>query len=933
MRYLFLFCILFLSYNTEAQHILNGKISDKNTGEPLIGATILHADGEGTVSNFDGQFELRLKKGTYTIIASYVGYQAYQKEIRIERNTELNINLKTTTLSEVEVVADVAIDRKTPVAFSTIPAKKIEEELAGQDIPMLLNSTPGVYATQQGGGDGDARINIRGFNQRNIAVMIDGIPVNDMENGWVYWSNWFGLSSVTSNTQVQRGLGASKIAIPSIGGTMNIITKGISNKAGGMLKQSIGPNGYINTSFGLNTGKSETGWGLTLAGSYKEGNGWVDQNFTKGYFYYAKIQKSIGKHIISLSAMGAPQEHGQRSYKSSISTFDSDFALSVGADTTGQPLMDKGRQYNRHWGWLNRWSLNENGDTIKGERIALNTRKNYYHKPQFSLRDFWAVNDKLHISNIAYASIGNGGGTRLDGQTSNYDEEGQLNLQPIYDENIAMIDPLYSSDSHKSTTILKSSFNNHYWYGLLSTVNYSLSEHTTISGGLDARSYKGEHYQEVYDLLGGEYFIDDANKTQISLMKTVGDKISYNYDGLVKWYGGFGQLEYADDKFSLFLNVSEATSMYKRIDYFKKKDLVLADTTYNEALGTSVSTEITYDENGNISGANKVMVEDTIFHNGLAYTQNSSEAKHAQSEWQKFHGWTFKTGANYNINDYHNVFVNAGYISKAPKFGNVFDYNNQLFRDIQNEFVKALEAGYAYRSTHFSLNANAYNTIWKNKPVNGGVTVIIDDMPYKANINGMDALHKGIELDWAFKLKPITIEWMSSIGDWTWTSKDTARFYDDEGMPVLNENGNQEVVAFDARGVHVGDAAQTQFAMSIRWDISKNAWVKIRRSYYDNHYADFDPISLTGTTVGTESWMIPSYNLYNLYAGFKLPINKKMALRFNLSVLNLLDKTYISDAQNNDQYIPGNTENFDATSAGVFIGMGRRYNASIKLNF
>ena len=933
MRYLSLFCVIFFHFNTQAQYLLNGTISDKNTGEPLIGATILYADGEGTVSNFDGQFELNLKKGTYTISASYVGFQAYEKEIYIDRNTELNINLKTTTLSEIEVVADVAIDRKTPIAFSSIPAKKIEEELAGQDMPMILNSTPGVYATQQGGGDGDARINIRGFNQRNIAVMIDGIPVNDMENGWVYWSNWFGLSSVTSNTQVQRGLGASKIAIPSVGGTMNIITKGISNKAGGMLKQSIGPNGYLNTSFGLNTGKSENGWGLTLAGSYKQGNGWVDQNFTKGYFYYAKLQKSIGKHVISLSAMGAPQEHGQRSYKSSISTFDSDFALSVGADTTGQPLMDKGRQYNRHWGWLNRWSVNEIGDTIQGNRIALNTRKNYYHKPQFSLRDFWAVNDKLHISNIAYASIGKGGGTRLDGQTSNYDNEGQLNLQPIYDENIEMIDPLYSSDLHKATTILKSSFNNHYWYGLLSTVNYSLSDHTTISGGLDARSYKGEHYQEVYDLLGGDYFIDDANKTQTSLIKTVGDKISYNYDGLVKWYGGFGQLEYADDKFSFFVNVSEATSMYKRIDYFKKKDLVLADTTYTEALGTSVSTEIIYDDKGNIVGANKVMIEDTIFHNGLAYTQNSPEAKHSQSNWQKFRGWTFKTGANYNINDYHNVFINAGFISKAPKFGNVFDYNNQLLRDIQNEFVKAVEAGYSYRSSHFSLNANTYNTIWRNKPVNGGVTVIIDDTPYKANINGMDALHKGVELDWAFKLKPITIEWMSSIGDWTWTSKDTARFYDDEGMPVLDDNGNQEVVAFDAKEVHVGDAAQIQFAMSIRWDISKNTWIKFRRSFYDNHYADFDPVSLTGAAAGTESWMIPSYNLYNLYAGFKLPINKRMALRFNLSVLNLFDKTYISDAQNNDQYIPGNTENFDATSAGVFVGMGRRYNASIKLTF
>ena len=92
----------------------------------------------------------------------------------------------------MEVVADVARTRETPVASTSIAPKKIEEQLASQDIPLLLNKTPGVYATQQGGGDGDSRINIRGFNQRNVAVMVDGIPVNDMENGWVYWSNWFG---------------------------------------------------------------------------------------------------------------------------------------------------------------------------------------------------------------------------------------------------------------------------------------------------------------------------------------------------------------------------------------------------------------------------------------------------------------------------------------------------------------------------------------------------------------------------------------------------------------------------------------------------------------------------------------------------------------------------------------------------------------------
>lgn len=88
-----------------------------------------------------------------------------------------------------------------------------------------MKMTPGVYATKQGGGFGDSRINVRGFDQKNVAVMINGIPVNDMENGWVYWSNWSGLSDATRTMQVQRGLGASKLAINSVGGTINIITK------------------------------------------------------------------------------------------------------------------------------------------------------------------------------------------------------------------------------------------------------------------------------------------------------------------------------------------------------------------------------------------------------------------------------------------------------------------------------------------------------------------------------------------------------------------------------------------------------------------------------------------------------------------------------------------------------------------------------------
>ena len=91
--------------------------------------------------------------------------------------------------------------------------------------------------------------------------------------------------------QVQRGLGASKLSIPSVGGTINILTQGIDAKKGLKVRQEFGNNGYLRTTLGMTTGRMDSGWGVSLAGSYKQGDGWVDGNFTKGYFYYLRVDK------------------------------------------------------------------------------------------------------------------------------------------------------------------------------------------------------------------------------------------------------------------------------------------------------------------------------------------------------------------------------------------------------------------------------------------------------------------------------------------------------------------------------------------------------------------------------------------------------------------------------------------------------------------
>jgi hypothetical protein len=208
----------------------------------------------------------------------------------------------------------MAIGRRTPVAFSDISSIKIKEELASRDLPMILNTTPGVYATQSGGGDGDARVNIRGFNQRNVSVMVDGIPMNDMENGWVYWSNWFGLDNVTQKTQVQRGLGASKLAVPSIGGNINILTQGMDEKFNIKLSSEMGNNNMMRQGIGINSGRLKGNWGITAAFSYRTNDGWVEQLNSEQMFYFLKVQKTRVFNICN----GKPTRTRATSWKKSI---------------------------------------------------------------------------------------------------------------------------------------------------------------------------------------------------------------------------------------------------------------------------------------------------------------------------------------------------------------------------------------------------------------------------------------------------------------------------------------------------------------------------------------------------------------------------------------------------------------------------------------
>jgi hypothetical protein len=459
----------------------------------------------------------------------------------------------------------------------------------------------------------------------------------------------------------------------------------------------------------------------------------------------------------------------------------------------------------------------------------------------------------------------------------------QQNLQKQYNSNLNLIPPYFNS-TNLSSNIMRNAMNNHFWLGLLSTFDYTLNKSISISGGLDLRTYKGEHYREVADLFGGSYYLDDGNQNENNdtTKKYVGDKIGYYNDALVRWGGLFAQIEYKRGNLTTFLNLTGSMSGYQRVDYFLPHS-------------TGESANIT--------------------------------------PWKWIPGFTVKAGANYNINESMNVFMNLGFISKAQRFNNVYDRSNTLFRDIKNEQVRAIELGYSYVQPRFTLNVNAYYTNWLNKPADRAMSVDIDGEFYSVNINDMNARHTGVEFEFAWRITDnLMFESLLSLGDWIWTSADTARIYDDNGQQI-------DTRPFDARGLYVGDAAQFQNRESLRWEIIKGLYASGSFTWFGKHYSEFNPLdydpenspeSFDENGDPRQSWKIPNYYIVDVHAGYSWWI-KKVGFQVRGSVINLLNDTFITDAQNNDPYLT-HSSGFDANSAGVFMGMGRRFNLSLKIS-
>ena len=837
----------------------------------------------------------KMKKNLFLLFAMLWSLSIYSQD---------EAALDSIALAEVVVssgVIDVAKERETPIAVSTITAREVQLKVGNMEFPEIMNKTPGVYATKQGGGYGDSRISLRGFDQRNTSFLINGQPVNDMENGWVYWSNWAGLTEVASGIQIQRGLGASKLAVPSVGGTVSIFTKSAERAQGGSFTQLLGNDGYSKTTMAYNTGLNENGWSTSILLSKWSGNGYIYNTQGEGTTYFAAVGYAPdgSDHKMNLSVLGAGQWHHQRDVWVSIRDYQN----------FGEKGIDQ------------RW--NSNGGTRNGEEWSM--RRNFYNKPLATFNWDWEVNDMIEVNTSLYASAGRGGGTGPRGRnyynsatdilpyrkdlTEHYNENGRgsrdsdgfINFDALVNHNVANTSG-YSGDIgggdyagkkigsnsykydgvNRAVIIRRASMNSHDWVGAISNFNYR-SGNMRYSFGIDLRDYTGYHYRVLNDLMGLDGYHASGNRnTGGQIIETLveanpfkntgirGPKMAYYNIGNVGWRGLNALAEYSGDNLNWVIQMGTSAQTYQRVDYF-------------------------------------------------------AQVGNPESKEKTVNGGYIKGGANYNFNERSNAFFNVGIIERQPNFDAIFpNYANNINPDIQNEEITSFEVGYGYIGDSFKLNINAYSTNWGNRFISRGFSNA-QGQDGTAQFKDIDVSHNGIEIeaDWRPN-NSSRVRGMLSIGDWRYTKNFNAQLFNDSQQSI----GSATLYTKDAK---VGDAAQFVAYLGYEKRLGSKLNIDLDYRFVDGLYADYSITDSDFTQADNDGALkLPSYGLVDLGATYYM--SGKMSMRLNIN--NLFNTVYIAESNSNIHAGSGSqTWNGIDTRNYVWFGFGTTWNMSLRYRF
>lgn len=725
------------------------------------------------------------------------------------------------------------------------------------------------------------RFRVRGYDADMFSTYINGIPMENLDNGFTPYGQWGGLNDVLRNRDVSHGMRITPYGFGDFGGVTYIDTRASYQRQQTSFNYAVSNRNYSNRLMASHsTGLNKKGWAFTVSGSRR----WAEEGYTEGTYYdgwsfFGGVDKRINdKHLLSFVAFATPTQSGRQG--SSVREM---------LDIAGS------NYYNPYWGYQN------------GRKRNSSIARSF--QPVGILTHDWKITDKMTLLTSGSFSKGYRSTTGLDWYNAAdprpdyYRYLPSYQLDPTYrdmlledmkaDVNMRQVnwDMMYNVNQASWETFKNANGiagNNlygrrsHYILeerviditkGNLNTVlNTALKPNIDLTAGLTYQYQTNNYYKKVEDLLGGDFYVDinqfaerdfptnnTANQNDLNRpnrIVRVGDRVGYDYDIHMRRASAFIQT-----------NVR-----LRKVDFF----------------GAVEHTYTRFWREGNVR-------------TGL-FPNNS----YGNAKYNDFYNYGIKGGVTYKMDGRNYFFVNGGYQTRAPFFDNAYlapRTRDFMQADIVSEKIRTVEGGYVMNAPSVKIRLNGYYTRFDD-----GMNVLTfynDEYRNFTNyaISNIDKEHFGLEFGIEGKVyKGLSVNAAASIGRFNYVSRQRATVTVDNSAEVLASNN----VVYSNN--YYVPTPQEAYTIGFDYRSPKFWFLNMNVNFFNNMYLDFNPLRRTATAVngveqGSELWhdIIDQEKLDNqftvdLFAGYSYMLNRNVKglktrnyLVFNVGVNNLLD--------------------------------------------
>jgi hypothetical protein len=872
------------------------------------------ANGAFSISN--------IPYGSYDLVIGNAANNPAKVNIQIDAE---NVNLGELKVAINEDVAHYGSNQLPTVALEDNEAEGNDDGVSDQSVSGVLTASRDPFLQAAAFQFGNFRYQLRGYNRNQLEVYLNGLLMNDVEQGSAYWGLWGGLNDIFRNQSITFGLQPSEDGFGGLQGASSMNVNAANLQAQTRISYSRANRNYRNRIMAThNTGMMSNGWAVSMSVSRRWAQeGYLPGTFYDGYGYFLGLSKKINnKHALHFTTFGSPTQRGK-----------AQGAMQEAMDLAGD------NYYNPNWGWLNgekfnsrvnnsyqpvsilNWEYTPNVNTIINMGIAYQTgynknssldwynamdpRPDYYRNlPSYYLEDPDGANTAMATEREEYLK--------------NNPDKMQINWDRIFDANRMNILTTNGVTGARSVYIIGDDVEAYNKYSAFLNIKSKVSNHINLMGGFSAQAQTTENYREVNNLLGGDYYV---NLNQFAERTYIGNDV-FNQNNALKpneiVREGDKYNYYYKNMFSKGFAWGQATLKYNKFDGFVAARAGLK----------------TFQRNG-------------LYKNGL-FLDNS----YGNSEVLKFGTYQVKAGINYKIDGRNYLYASGMMGTDAPTFDNTFispRTRNLIVENPQLEQHLSVEGGYLLKTPSINGRLSAFATDISN-------TTDIKRFyheDYRTFVNyvmqEVDMKMWGTEFALQAKISPSLSATL--VGTFM------QAFYNSRpNVSIIRDNDTNTAVESSIayiKDYYLNVGPQTASTLGINYRSPKYWYGNINFNYVDRNYVSINPSRRTIEAIDgieykgelfnqiVDQEKLPSAFTVDVYLGKSFSLNKLNKKLFKYGTY-LYVNVGVNNVLNNKNVLTGGYEQlrFDQTGRNpnrfankYFYGYGANYFINISLKF